>query len=308
MKTTAFLLAAALCAGGCNCGANPCGGCGPARACDVTTKSCGPALAYGAPCQDDAGNPLPLPCQDGTSCQTAVFPAVCAEGCNPIATPTCASPQQCWQVVDDAGLPVAAADGTALGYCAGVAGEGQVCGPVGLSFCAPGLACVFFVQDSADGVCFAPCSPSAPGCAVPEQCLAVFSDPTLGICAIPQPPDAGCVQAEGLFCGQGQICLDPGDGGSCYPRCTPGASDPCPAPQSCLAPTTDATVGICAQAMGPGGACNPNAGQFCDSQSYCIIDVDGGSSCHLACSPQAPGCPGGQSCYPLTGTALYACG
>ncbi|MHB8419533.1 MAG: hypothetical protein ACYDCL_15765 [Myxococcales bacterium] len=310
-KGTPILLVLALAgaAGGCNCGKSPCGGCDAGQACNAATQRCGPALEYGAVCLDDAGAPLPLPCPDGTSCQTATSPALCAGSCDPNAQPTtCPAPQLCWAVTDDAGLPVTNASGSQVGYCANLASPGQICGLVGLSFCDPGDGCVFFVNGAADGVCFTPCDPANPGCPAPSECLAVFSDPTQGICAIPQPADAGCVQAEGLFCPQGQLCLDPGDGGSCFPRCTPGDATGCAAPSSCLAPTTDPTIGICGQAQPPGAVCNPAAGLFCDAQSDCIVQADGGTICHQQCSPEQPSCPVGQSCQPLQGSSSYACG
>jgi hypothetical protein len=212
-------------------------------------------------------------------------------------------------VTDSSGSPITAADGTLLGYCAGISSAGQICGVVGLSFCDPSLSCVFFVDGANDGVCFAPCAPpSDAACTTPNECLAVFADPTVGICAIPQPADAGCVQAEGLFCPEGQICLDPGDGGACFERCTPGPTDTCPGTQSCLAPTTDGTVGICAQAEQPGGPCNPNAGEFCDSAGLCILEADGGATCHQTCTQTQPTCPTGQTCLPIEGSPLDACG
>lgn len=314
MRFSTAIIAAALGAAlpGCSCGVGPCGQCRGATACDAATKTCVPAIAAGQPCQDDAGNPLPQPCQDGTSCQSAVSPAVCAEACNPAALPTtCPVPDECWEALDSSGAPVLNPDGTAQGYCGGIAESGQECGPVGLAFCDPNqsLSCVIFTQGAADGVCFTPCDPQAGGqCAQPQQCLGVFADATLGICAIPQPPDAGCVQAEGFFCPQGQICLDPGDGGSCFTRCTPNGAGECAPPQSCLTPDpTNPTLGICAVAVPRGGACDPLSGYFCDQADLCIIGADGGADCHEDCTAGEP-CPAGQSCLQITGSSSLACG
>ncbi len=309
MKKTLWIAALLAPLGGCSCSGTPCGQCQGATACDAASKQCVAAIPAGQPCQDDAGNALPQPCQQGTSCQTAVPPALCAQLCNPAAAPTpCVAPDQCWEILN-AGSPVVNPDGTALGYCGGVSEQGQECGVVGLSFCDPNanLSCVVF-SSAADGVCFQPCDPQVTGeCALPQQCLGVFTDPTQGICAIPQPADAGCVQAEGFFCPQGQICLDPGDGGACFGRCTPGSAD-CASPQSCLVPDpSNPSLGVCAVAVPRGGVCNPLGGYFCDQTDLCIIGPDGGAECHEDCTAGQQ-CPAGQSCLPIQGSSELACG
>jgi hypothetical protein len=288
-----------------------CGGCGTAQICNAASKTCQPAIAFGQPCLDDAGEPLALPCQEGSSCETALSPAVCGQGCNPEATQgECPSGDQCWTLLDDAGSPVVTSSGLPVGFCGGVSDAGQSCGVVGFSFCDQSLSCVLFSATAVDGVCFQPCDPTATpdACPAPTQCLAVFSDPTQGICWTSVAPGSPCEEAQQLFCPKGQLCLDPGDGGSCWVRCTPGSSTSCPVEgESCVTPTTDQTVGLCAEPVAEGAVCNPPGGVFCDAMNFCISEYDGGSTCHQDCTAGET-CPGGQTCLSIQGSTLMACG
>jgi hypothetical protein len=288
-----------------------CGGCGTAEICDAATKTCQPALAYGQPCLDNAGEPLALPCQEGSSCETSLTPAICGQSCDPEATqPSCTSGDQCWTLLDDAGTPALDSQGVPVGFCGGVSDAGQSCGVIGFSFCNPSLSCVLFSTTAVDGVCFEPCNPTTTPdpCASPTQCLAVFSEPTEGICWTSVSPGAPCEEAQQLFCPKGQLCLDPGDGGSCWVRCTPGGATSCPVEgEACVTPTTDQTLGVCAEPVAAGAPCDPPAGMFCEASELCISEDDGGSTCHEECNDGGT-CPADQECLGIEGSSLMACG
>jgi hypothetical protein len=292
-----------------------CGGCAAAQICDAATKSCQPAIALGQPCTSAEGQPLAMPCEEGTVCETALTPAVCGQSCNPAATQSgCPKNDQCLTPVDDAGAPVLSDAGVPLGFCGGLVDAGQPCGVVGLSVCNSGLSCVLFSPDAVDGVCFMPCDPQsgAATCPAPTHCLAVFADPTQGICWTSVAPGAPCAEAELAFCPAGQLCLGSGegeDGGSCWVRCTPGDAGVCPVEgEACVAPTADPAVGVCAEPVAAGGACDPPAGLFCDTDDFCITQEDGGSICHQGCT-DGEACPPGQSCLPISGgDGQMACG
>jgi hypothetical protein len=314
LVSLALLAGAALAFGGASgCSAkDACGGCGTAQICDASSKTCQPAIAFGQPCLDGDGGPLALPCQEGTSCETALSPAVCGQSCDPSAQSTCPSGDQCWTLSDDAGT-VVNSQGLPLGFCGPVSDAGESCGVIGLSFCDPNqnLACVGF-ESAVDGVCFEPCDPTASpdACPAPTECLAVFADPTQGICWTSVAQGSPCEEAALLFCPQNQLCLDPGDGGSCWVRCTPGDSTSCPVEgESCVTPTTDQTVGLCANAVASGAVCDPQVGEFCGSTDFCITADGGGTTCHQECTTADPTCPAGQTCLQISGgNGLMACG
>ncbi len=82
-----FLACGAAFAGSSGCSSkDACGGCGTAQICDAPSKTCRPAIAFGQPCLDGDGGPLPLPCQEGSACETALSPAVCGQSCDPAST------------------------------------------------------------------------------------------------------------------------------------------------------------------------------------------------------------------------------
>ncbi len=307
----ALLAGLALVLPACKSEPDACGGCGAAQICNPATRKCDPALAEGQPCTDGDGGPMALPCQEGTQCMTALSPPLCAEGCNPLAAdPGCAGTRSCWGIADDAGDPVVGSDGVPEGTCVAQAAPGEGCGLVGLAFCDPGLACVVFAEDAGAGVCFAPCDPTASPdpCAAPQECLGVFGDPTQGLCAVPGATGGSCDDSRLLFCPKGQICLGGlADAGSCYVRCLPADSSQCPELESCVEPTGDPRVGICAQPQADGMPCDPPGGTFCEAQSFCIEDADGGGSCHQDCTA-GESCPAGQSCLPIEGSNQSACG
>ncbi|MHB1846234.1 MAG: hypothetical protein ACYCWW_15535 [Deltaproteobacteria bacterium] len=288
---------------GCPKPRDACGGCGPAQLCDPPSRVCQPALPQGSACVD-AG----LPCAEGTVCEVALTPPVCAPPCDPSASVQgCAAGQGCFTLLVDGG-PLTDDGGAPVGLCASIAAAGAPCGAIGLSLCGEGLACIVTDPAATDGLCEQPCDPSATvnPCATPAECLALFPDPSQGICAQPIAPGQSCDLAVQAFCPKGQLCLGD-DAGSCYVRCEPGDGGvACPELQACVTPTSDPSIGVCAQPVPDGQACDPNAGLFCGPASYCVTDSTG-LHCHAACGT-GTSCPQTEQCLPIVGADASACG
>ena len=306
MKAPLWPLLAALleATSGCPSAKDACGGCGPAERCDPTARSCVPALPAGSPCATGGA-----PCADGTVCEAALATPVCAPPCDPTGRGQgCASGQGCFELIADGGA-LAGQGGAPLGVCGSIAEGGGACGLTNLPFCDQGLACILVDPAATVGVCDAPCDPAASPdpCSSPNACLAVFPDPSQGICATPIAAGSPCDDATERFCPKGQICLG-NDGGSCYLRCAPGdgGSAGCPELEDCVTPTDDPRVGICAQPVPDGQPCDPGAGIFCGAASICVGDATG-LHCHPLCGPGGS-CPATESCLPVQGTSASACG
>ena len=187
----------------------------------TTTGFCGTVAAAGQGC----GTVGLAVCDQGLGCIVtgpSATQGFCAAPCTAGSPDPCAAPAHCLAIFPD----------PTQGICALSIPPGASCNETSQLFCPQGQLCL--TADGLDaGNCLVRCDPAADGgCPESQGCLTPLSDPSVGICAQPQPDGAPCDAATDLFCGRSSICIQDPTGPSCHALC--GQAHPCPAPKSCL--------------------------------------------------------------------------
>jgi hypothetical protein len=207
--------------------------------------------------------------------------------------------------------------GSSTGTGTGTGKEGAACQTS--ATCSSNLKCVVaaLLQDQSGTLgipaCARPCKDAATDCQQGETCRTLTGDPSDSFCrSVTTEAFKPCGAGDTSVCAEPLTCftLQEEDGslqgGVCFQPCAlPGAMfttppPPCTGGQTCVDALGDPEIGACAQTVGRGEVCDPDATKFCDPSDFCITAANSDiSHCLQNCTKDGT-CADGKTCTPLS--------
>lgn len=284
---------ATTCDGKCGPVLNNCGfevACGPC--------TCDPACPACQVCDEDTGDCVADPSQQGDTCgpaQTCDRGTVTPQGsCNASGTCVPGDPVACGACEQCDGDHCAACSPCCEGICCNQATA--ICHVNTGACCDP---------DSKATTCDGKCGPVANNCGVIVQCGPCVCDPACPACQICDEDTGDCVadpDQQGDACGAAQIC----EHGTVTPQGSCNASGTClPADPVSCAPYTECDGNSCA-----GNCANSNqcvSGYYCNGVNICVSKLPNGQACNQDGQCSSGFCVDGFCCNTACDGVCQAC-
>lgn len=284
---------AVTCDGKCGPVLNNCGfeiACGPC--------TCDPACLACKVCDEDTGDCVADPSQQGDACgpaQTCDHGTVNPQGsCNASGTCVPGTPVSCGACEQ--------CDGNACAACSPCC-EGVCCAQAtAICHVNTGVCCD---PDSKATTCDGKCGPVVNNCGVTVQCGPCVCDPACPACQICDVDTGDCVadpDQQGDACGPAQTC----EHGSVTPQGSCNASGNCApaAPVSC-SPYTECDGTSCAGNCANSGQCVN--GYYCNGVNLCVAKLPNGQACNQDGQCSSGHCVDGYCCNTACDGTCQAC-